>query len=91
MRKIEIQLWQYTTRLQELNNYLPMLPRSDESNIFPKEELIKIPMHAVPNTWANQEIMLGFNFESKNFCSAFEAFQMYGGNRYLLKRFQSTL
>ena len=39
-----------TSRIMDLNNYLPLLPRSNDSKNKEEEELNKILLHVVPNS-----------------------------------------
>ena len=41
---------------------------------IPKEELNGIFLHAVPHRSANQEMLLGFDFQSETFRAALELF-----------------
>ena len=44
----------FSTRITELNNYLPLFLRYSTTKKIPPEELNEILLNAVPNGWAKQ-------------------------------------
>ena len=52
----------FTARLTELNNYLPLFPGSSAAKKTPPEDLNGIILHAVPNGWAKQAYLQGWEF-----------------------------
>ena len=48
----DIPFKRFTTRLTELNHYLPLFPGYSATKKIPPEELNKILLHASPNGWA---------------------------------------
>ena len=65
----------FAALLRELNSYLPLFPRSSASKKIPPEELNQILLHAVPNGWAKQSYLQGWDFKIKIYkatCKLFE-------------------
>ena len=65
----------FTARLAELNDYLPLLPGSIKSNKVVPEELNEILLQSIPNGWAKQSYLQGWNFEGRTYketCKIFE-------------------
>ena len=56
-----------TTRIQELNNLLFLLPGSNESKNTIQEYINEILLHEVPYGWTKQEMMPGFDLDSDSF------------------------
>ena len=70
-----IKLWQFVARLQELNNLHPKFTGSYKSkNVF-QEELNDILLHDVLHVWANQAMMIGFDFDSEPLHDVLELFK----------------
>ena len=51
----------------ENNNFIPIFPGSDASKKVPPEELKKKILHEVPNRWAKESYIKGWDFEIKTF------------------------
>ena len=65
----------FDARLTELNNYLPIFPQSSAAKKMDPEELSKIVIHAVPNSWKKQSYIQGWDFEvrsCKDTCDMFK-------------------
>ena len=57
MRKSQSLLFKFlAARLTEINNYLPLLPGSSESQNMAPEELNEILLHVVTNRWTKKKI-----------------------------------
>ena len=80
MRKpCNISFKRFTERLTKINNFLPLLPVSDTTKKMPAKELNEIPIHAVPNGWAKQSYLQGWDFEVKTYrktCDMFERMEI---------------
>ena len=75
----DIPFKRFSTRLTELNNYLPLLPGSRAAKKMPPEELNEILLRAVPNVWAKQAYQKGWDFEMKiykDMCELFEGMEV---------------
>ena len=65
----------FYARLTELINYLPIFPVSSAADKMDPEELNKIILHVVPNSWAKQAYIQGWDFEGRSYkdtCDMFE-------------------
>ena len=60
----------------ELNNYLSFFPRSRASNNMSPEELNEILLHAVPNGWAEQAYLKGWEFLGDSYKETFQMFKL---------------
>ena len=65
-----LKLQKFVSKLQNLNNIIPQLHGSDDHKKIPQEELHEILFCDVPHGWANQAMMLGFDFNRDPLCSA---------------------
>ena len=69
----------FAARLKEINNFLPLFPGSDASKKMEMEELNEILIHAVPNGWAKQSYLQGWDFELKTYretCTMFKRMEV---------------
>ena len=58
-----------------MNNYLPIFPGSSAPKKITPEELNNIFLHTVPNVWAKQGYLKGWDFQEKTYketCNIFE-------------------
>ena len=53
----------FTSRLTEINNFLPLLPSSEASKKIPPEDLNEILPHEVTSVWAKQYYLRVRDFE----------------------------
>ena len=63
-------------RLTKLNNYLPPLPGLEEIKNMDKADLDKIMLHTVPNGWANQSYLQGYDFDGKTYKETYNMFEI---------------
>ena len=62
-----------------MNNYLPLLPGSINVDKIVPEELSDILPHSIPNSWAQQAYIQGWDFEVstyKDTCGMFERIEI---------------
>ena len=59
----------------ELNNYLPIFPVSSAAKKIPPEDINNILLHAVPNGWAKQAYLQGWEFDIKSYKAMCELFK----------------
>ena len=75
----DLQFKIFVERLTELNYYLPLLlGLIAAKNIDPKD-LNKIIIHAVPNSWAWQSYVQGWDLEERSYketCNMFEGMEI---------------
>ena len=74
----------------EMNNFLPLFPGSDITKKMMPEDLNKILLHAVTNSWAKQYHLQGWYFNINTYketCAVFEqikiAIKVYEGGEIL--------
>ena len=76
MRKAQdLQFKIFASRLTEVNNCLPLLPGLSVAKKMDPEELNEVLLHAVPNSWAQQSHIQGWDFEERSYketCDMFE-------------------
>ena len=69
-----VKLKHFAARLQEWINLLTKFLLSEDSWKIPQKELNKILLNGLPHEWAEQAMLLGFDFESEPFRAALELF-----------------
>ena len=57
----------FSAQMKELNNYLPLFPVPSAAKKMDPEELNKILLHAVPNSWAKKSYIQGWDFEGSSY------------------------
>ena len=57
----------FATQLTQLNNYLPLFPRSSISKKMAPEELNDILLRAILNAWAEQSYLQVWGFEGSTY------------------------
>ena len=65
----------FAARITELNNYLPIFPGPSAIKKMIPEELNEILLHVVPNVWAKQAYLQGWDLEGSSYkdtCDMFE-------------------
>ena len=68
MRKAQdLQFKIFASRLTEVNNCLPLLPGLSVAKKMDPEELNEVLLHAVPNSWAQQSHIQGWDFEERSY------------------------
>ena len=70
-----LNLWIFSARLQEVNNFLPQFPGSDKCKNIPQGELKEILLYAGPHGCAKQAMMFGLDFVGDSFCAELEIFK----------------
>ena len=69
----------------EMNNFLPLLPGSEDSKKIKTEELNEIISHAVTNGWANQCYPQGWDFEINIYRETGAMFERLEVNEHVYK------
>ena len=68
MRKPQdLQFKIFMERLTNLNNYLPLFPGSNAAKNMDPEAFNNILLHTVPNSWARQAYIQGWDFEGRSY------------------------
>ena len=65
----------FAAQLTEINIFLTLFPGSDATNNMPPEELNAILIHTLPNGWAKQANLQGWDFKMNMFretCAIFK-------------------
>ena len=72
----DIAFKRFAARLTELNNYLLLFPGSSATKKIRPEELKDILLHAIPNVWAKQTYLQGWDFEMKSYKDMYKLFKI---------------
>ena len=83
----EMNIRQFTARINEINEYLAFFPPFEADSKMPEDEILDILETAIPSSWQTQMMLQGFDFmehdlnEFIEFCERLEtAERIYSGN-----------